>query len=128
MLIFSFIEGRADDERPRLVIDLYSSAFCCGPILHIFPDRNDDSKICGAVFSLLLVVCIRSLYGTLLNYSWKNGMWIGLVLPYALQEVAVFSLSSRRRGNYTQLSIFDKIGSFGFYCCDFSTDGSDSSA
>ncbi len=98
MLIFSFIEGRADDERPRLVIDLYSSAFCCGPILHIFPDRNDDSKICGAVFSLLLVVCIRSLYGTLLNYSWKNGMWIGLVFTLCIAGGGgIFPFVSQKR-------------------------------
>lgn len=38
----------------------------------------------GAVLSLLIVVCIRSLYGTLLNYSWKTGMWMGLIFTLCI--------------------------------------------
>lgn len=38
----------------------------------------------AAVLVLLIVVCIRSYYGTILNYSWKNGFWMGLIFTVSI--------------------------------------------
>lgn len=45
----------------------------------VIPKKTGAAATC-----IFLVVCIRSYYGTILNYSWKNGMAIGLVFTLCI--------------------------------------------
>lgn len=41
-------------------------------------------RMYAAFLLLMIVVCIRSYYGTIQNFSWKNGFWVGLIFTLCI--------------------------------------------